>query len=194
MATRRLVGLIGLLLLVSLTSAKAQYHPQTLPVSYYAQETDFWCWAAGAEMLMAYSGTDVPQCQQANKRFSKNDCCPSSTALSYCVKGGEPLFLPFGVKPQIRPSLTPAEVIQQLEQDKKPFMFRWDYPGDHNPPDFSHFIVAIGTTYIKGELYLVVLDPHPGADMISPILSYPNFVQGSGYKLGEVIYALAKYP
>jgi Papain-like cysteine protease AvrRpt2 len=41
------------------------------------QETPVWCWAASGEMVMDFLGTDVSQCDEANKRFGRNDCCNS---------------------------------------------------------------------------------------------------------------------
>src|SRR5215208_2563397 len=43
----------------------------TQAVTLRPQETSMWCWAASGEMAMDFLGTDVSQCDQANKRFGR---------------------------------------------------------------------------------------------------------------------------
>lgn len=144
-------------------------------------------------MLMTYAGASPPeqisQCEQANKRFSTTDCCHPGRPPVYCNAGSEPQFEPFGFAASTAATFTEAEVKAQLQERREPFIFRWDYEDD-----LRHFAIAIGTSYLNGELYLVVLDPHPSPVMVGPFLSYDAFLKGSGYKLGEVIYGLHKKP
>ena len=65
------------------------------PVTLKAQETNMWCWAASGEMVMDFLGTNVTQCDQANKRFGRNDCCNTPTPNA-CINGGWPEFDKYG--------------------------------------------------------------------------------------------------
>src|SRR5678815_5331156 len=68
------------LLACALLSASCACTPEpiaTVSVSLRGQETSVWCWAASGEMCMDFLGTDVSQCDEANKRFGRTDCCNS---------------------------------------------------------------------------------------------------------------------
>src|SRR4051812_3146378 len=64
-------------------------------VNFHAQETSMWCWAASGQMVMEFLGTNVTQCDEANKRFGKSNCCNKPTP-NECVKGGWPEFDKYG--------------------------------------------------------------------------------------------------
>src|SRR5665213_927301 len=59
----------------------------SLNVVLRAQKTEQWCWAASAQMLMEYLGKTVEQCDQANVRLGRSDCCKSPTPTA-CIAGG----------------------------------------------------------------------------------------------------------
>ena len=50
-------------------------------VSLRGQETPVWCWAASGEMCMDFLGTDVSQCDEANKRFGRIGDAPTQDQL-----------------------------------------------------------------------------------------------------------------
>ena len=58
-------------------------------VTLRPQETSMWCWAASGEMVMDFLGTDVGQCDEANKRFGRSDCC-NNPVPNACVNEGWP--------------------------------------------------------------------------------------------------------
>ena len=83
----------------------------TQPVTLRPQETSMWCWAASGEMAMDFLGTDVTQCDQANRRFGRNDCC-NNPVPGACVNGGWPEFnkYAFNVEHTTDAALTWAQV------------------------------------------------------------------------------------
>jgi hypothetical protein len=74
------VGLVGVELSASV--AHAGYNSLALP--YYGQTESEWCAIASAEMLLAYYGSSVQQCEMANYDFGRTDCCsnPSSSTCN----------------------------------------------------------------------------------------------------------------
>jgi hypothetical protein len=61
----------------------------TLDVPLDPQKTSMWCWAASGEMCMDFLGGNVEQCDEANKEFSRTDCCNNPTPGD-CINGGWP--------------------------------------------------------------------------------------------------------
>ena len=70
----------------------AQSH---LAVTLRPQQTNMWCWAARAQMVMEFLGVSVQQCAEANNEFGRSDCCGSPTPGA-CVNGGWPEFDKYG--------------------------------------------------------------------------------------------------
>src|SRR3546814_15936252 len=48
----------------------------TVPIR--AQETGNWCWIANAQMVHAYFGHSITQCELANSRLGRTDCCTTA--------------------------------------------------------------------------------------------------------------------
>src|ERR1700687_785173 len=45
------------------------------PVTLRPQETNNWCWAATTQMITEFLGHGKNQCDLANLRFGRTDCC-----------------------------------------------------------------------------------------------------------------------
>ncbi|HEY6901208.1 MAG TPA: papain-like cysteine protease family protein, partial [Puia sp.] len=70
------------------------------PVTLYPQKTSMWCWAASGEMCMNFLGANIQQCDEANKRFGRTDCCNAPVPTA-CVNGGWPEFDKYGFKADV---------------------------------------------------------------------------------------------
>jgi hypothetical protein len=82
MTKQRRVLQWGAALAVSLAAAGA--HASTsLSLPYYGQSQSEWCAIASAEMLLAFYGSSVSQCEMANLDFGRTDCC-SNPSSSVC--------------------------------------------------------------------------------------------------------------
>ena len=57
-----------------------------VPNTLRSQETNNWCWAATTQMLAQHFGITVKQCDLANHRFGKTNCCNEQTAETPCPK------------------------------------------------------------------------------------------------------------
>ncbi|WP_407036422.1 papain-like cysteine protease family protein [Facivitalis istanbulensis] len=68
------------------TTAVPPGAPPILPVPYYHQEQDFWCWAACGRMLLGFFRlTDAQQCEFAERAFH-GGCC-ATPGSSTCNNG-----------------------------------------------------------------------------------------------------------
>jgi hypothetical protein len=130
-----------------------------LKVTLRAQELDRWCWAANGQMIMEYLGQTVGQCDQANKRFGRGDCCPTRDASEPdgCNRSGWPEFNKYGFtySETHNSALNWDQLRTEIDQGR-PFAFSWQ--GDGGP---GHMMVAIGYQAIPSGQYVIINDPWP---------------------------------
>lgn len=69
---------------------------KVLPIPFAHQEQTNWCWAACCQMVLAYRGIPVQQCDMASFQFGAN-CC-AAPASSTCNQGAwpEPVYRHWG--------------------------------------------------------------------------------------------------
>ncbi|HEY2746553.1 MAG TPA: C39 family peptidase [Polyangia bacterium] len=86
MTEQRRVLQWGAALAVGLAAAGAHATTtsKSLALPYYGQSQSNWCAIASAEMLLAFNGSSVQECEMANYDFGRSDCCtnPSSAACN----------------------------------------------------------------------------------------------------------------
>lgn len=149
----------------------------SLSVTLRPQETNQWCWAAGGEMCMDFLGTNVAQCDEANKRLGRLDCCNSPTPTA-CIQPGWPEFEKYDFSVKTTPwgtALTWEQLKDEIDGDKKPFCFSWGWTGGG-----GHLMVAYGYSTVAGVNYVAVNNPWPpnvGTDQVIP---YDKFVSLAG--------------
>jgi hypothetical protein len=146
-----------------LLSARTGCEPpaaSALSVTLRPQETEKWCWAASAQMVMEYLGKQVEQCKQANDRLNRNDCCKNPTPRD-CIKGNWPDFKKYGFTFQqtTNAPLSWTTLKVQLAPNScagTPFAFTWQYPNNGG----GHMMVATGYfTDVDGKRYVFVNNP-----------------------------------
>ncbi len=130
-----------------------------LPVALDGQQTGMWCWAASGQMTMNYihPASNVQQCDEANKRFGRTDCC-GNPVPSGCVNGGWPEYGKYNFKADVTSNtgLTWAQLTDQIFCQKKPFAFSWHWNGGG-----GHMMVATGYQTLNGVNYVWVNNPWP---------------------------------
>ena len=137
-----------------------------LSVTRYSQETNNWCWAASAQMVMYYvnSNYNIPQCYQASRRFFPNNnlnyCCsdPQKNSTSYCNKGGwgDSSFNYWGFTYNTTESYISWDGLVGQINNNKPIWYAWVWA----PFDWSnggHALVAKG--YSSNGSYVNYWDP-----------------------------------
>jgi hypothetical protein len=151
-----------------------------LPTPITGQQTRMWCWAASGEMTMNFQGAAVTQCDEANQRFKKADCCNMPTP-AHCVKGGWPEYPKYGFAAEVTSNapLSWADVKDEIYCDKRPFAFSWRWVGGG-----GHMMVVTGYVQLNGENHVVINDPLPWATAeggSQRISLYNAYVSGPGY-------------
>ncbi len=158
----------------------------SVPATLNGQQTDMWCWAASGQMTMNYlrPASNVQQCDEANKRFSRTDCCTSPVAGA-CVNGGWPEYEKYEFKATTTSDapLTWDQIRNQVYCAKKPFAFAWHWNGGG-----GHMMVATGYVTIDGTNYVSVNNPWPPSvpqlsanGGVQEVYTYDKYVGGTGY-------------
>ena len=158
------------------------------PVSLRAQETSMWCWAASGEMCMDFLGTNVSQCDEANKRFGRTDCC-NNPVPGACVNGGWPEFSKYGFTSDhtSNTALTWEQLKYQIYCLHKPVAFSWHWNGGG-----GHMMVAYGYVVINGTQYVSISDPWAPNVGNQRFITYADYVSGSGYTHWDDYYNITK--
>jgi hypothetical protein len=135
-----------------------------------------WCWAASGQMTMNFihPGSNVVQCDEANKRFGRNDCC-NNPVPGGCVQGGWPEYEKYNFASQTTSDapLSWDKVKDQIYCARKPFAFSWHWPGGG-----GHMMVAVGYITLNGTNYVVVNDPLPVGAGSQWVNTYDYYVGG----------------
>jgi hypothetical protein len=158
------------------------------PVSLRGQETPVWCWAASGEMCMDFLGTDVSQCDEANKRFGRTDCCNTPRPAA-CVDTGWPEFDKYGFtfNRTHDTALTWAQLKEQIYCKRKPFAFSWHWSGGG-----GHMMVVKGYAEVGGTNWVYYDNPLPVGAGSHEFKTYTDWVSASGYTHWDDFYDITK--
>jgi len=141
------------------------------------QEVELWCWAACGEMVMEKLGNAITQCDQANMRFGRTDCCESPTSDD-CNRGGWPQFNMYEFKADstLDAALSWEDVQHQIDCQKTPFCatWKWDEGG-------GHMMVISAYKIEDGEKWVMLDDPYPVNAGLSSWIRHSEYVSGPGY-------------
>ena len=161
---------------------------KSLSTTLRPQETNMWCWAASGEMCMDFLGTDVQQCDEANKRFGRTDCC-SSPVPGACINGGWPEFdkYNFSFSRTSNTALTWDQLKEQIYCKNKPVAYSWHWNGGG-----GHMMVARGYVTLEGVNYVYISDPWPPNTGDLRIITYAAYVSGAGYTHWDDFYDITK--
>lgn len=154
----------------------------TVPNTLRAQQTNNWCWAAVTQMLAQHVGNSVAQCDLANHRFGRTDCCDNQNAGSDCPKTDACnmpgwLELDFaGVKfEEQEAARTWAEIRSQIYCSKKPMGYAYGTPGV-----VGHVVVIKGYITVAGTNYVILNDPWAPCVGSERLLEYSSYADPPG--------------
>ncbi|WP_028316642.1 papain-like cysteine protease family protein [Desulfatibacillum aliphaticivorans] len=161
-----------------------------LEVELIPQETEQWCWAASAEMIMKYLGRDVPQCEQANTEFKRNDCCGDPVPKE-CVKPGSPQFAHWDFLYRF---IDPPDVLSfhDLKHEfcsNRPVQFVWKWTGGKKG---AHEMVATG--YSDYDQMIHINNPWPVDSGEVAWITYSEYVSGKDHTHGRDYYDIHYNP
>ncbi|MEI7743624.1 MAG: papain-like cysteine protease family protein [Chloroflexota bacterium] len=164
--------LAGLVLVVSMSNLGApSVYAATINVALNApitgQQQSQWCWAASTKSAVQYIfGISYSQCQQANDRFNRSDCCtnPSSTNCnqsSPLADVGNYLASKKGINSTHEwSSLSWSQAKSELGTARRPFLVRYGWDGGFD----GHIVVARGyVDYDTAADSIGVMDPNGGS-------------------------------
>ncbi len=161
---------------------------RVLNMALKAQEANFWCWAASGEMIMEKLGASITQCDEANKRFGREDCCISSTSDD-CDRGGWPEFEKYGYLAERTndEALSWEEVKKQIDCQKAPFCVTWKWIEGG-----GHMMVISAYKNVNGENKVKIRDPLPVGSGSSRWVRYSEYVSGPGYTHWDDFFNIKK--
>ncbi len=153
-----------------------------VPNTLRPQETNNWCWAAVTQMLAQHVGISVNQCDLANHRFGKTDCCNNQNGNSSCPKTddcnlpGWPELDFAGVKfSESGTALSWADVQRQIYCSKKPMGYAYGTSGV-----VGHVVLIKGYVTVAGTDYVVLNDPWSPCSGAERLITYAEYVDPAG--------------
>lgn len=153
-----------------------------VPSNLRSQETNNWCWAATTQMLAQHLSISVNQCDLANQRFGRTDCCDPQTAGTACPKRNEcnmPGWLMLdevGIKfNESNSALSWADLKKQIYCSKKPMGYAYGTPGV-----VGHVLVIKGYITLAGTNYLVLNDPWAPCTGEQRTITYDEYADPTG--------------
>lgn len=174
-------GIVGSILFLS----GCCNHPEiiaSVPNTLRPQETNNWCWAATTQMLSQHVGISVNQCDLANHRFGKTNCCDFQNANQSCPKTNDcntPGWLELdyaGVEFEETASARSwAKMRSQLYCAKKPMGYAYGTPGV-----VGHVLVIKGYASLNGTNYVVLNDPWNPCSGQQRIITYDEYADPAG--------------
>jgi len=146
------------------------------------QETNNWCWAAVTEMIAENEGLPIKQCDLANHRFTKTNCCDFQNSNQSCPKTNDCnspgwLELDFaGVNfSETTSPLSFAKIKKEIFCSKNLLGFAYGTPGV-----VGHVVTIKGYLTISNVDYLVIGDPWSPCDGSERIITYDDYVDPTG--------------
>ncbi len=128
----------------------------TLPMNPTEQKGDLLCWAATSHMAMRMfpppDGGNIRQCEQANNRFGRNDCCANSTTDELgnqaCDRTGWPEWSKYDFHALTGKIINWGELVTYLCQRHTPILYAYRYVRNAS----LHMKIAYGyqTTLVEG--------------------------------------------
>jgi len=157
-------------------------------VQLRAQETNEWCWASSGQMVMAFLSKKVTQCDEADQRFGRTDCCGASTPID-CIRGGWPEFDKYGFTFAVKHgALTWDELRTEIATNRRPFAFSWMWRQGG-----GHMMVVTG--FYEGpqqKQYVSINDPWPPNIGDERDILYDAFVEGADHTHWDDYYLVAR--
>ncbi len=153
-----------------------------VPNTLRPQQTANWCWAATTQMLAQHVGKSVTQCDLANHRFGKSNCCNDEPTDNSCRKTNDcntPGWLELdyaGVTASTSESALSWDVLRkQIFCAKKPMGYAYGTPGI-----VGHVLVIKGYITVNNTNYLVLNDPWAPCNGEERLIPYHEYADPAG--------------
>lgn len=154
----------------------------SVPNTLRPQQTNNWCWAAVTQMLAQHVGISVNQCDLANYRFGRTDCCNNQHTGSNCPKTDScntPGWLELDFAGVAFQETTAARTWEQLRSQlycaKKPMGYAYGTPGV-----VGHVVVIKGYVSVGGTNYVILNDPWAPCTGSERLITYAEYADPAG--------------
>ena len=156
------------------------------------QETSKWCWAATTQMGMETLGEFIEQCEMANLRFSRNDCCTTGCPKNpSCSMPGWTMFSEFGYT--FGSSVTPLSwqlIKDQICSTKKPMAYAYGPKSG----GIGHVVVVYGFIETDSSQTVLIRDPGPPCTGRTRAIGYQEYSNSATTDHWVTMYNLTKTP
>lgn len=146
------------------------------------QETNNWCWAATTQMIAQNEGISKTQCELANHRFGKTNCCDDEPTDNTCRKTNDcnsPGWLELdysGLKfSETSTALSWEELKRSIYCSKDILGFAYGQSGV-----VGHVVAVKGYVTVNGINYVVLNDPWSPCMGQERLITYDEYVNPSG--------------
>lgn len=144
-----------------------------LDLTLHAQETNNWCWAGTTQMITEYLGHGVAQCDLANQRFGRSDCCQGNCPKNAaCNMPGWTMFVESGFSLQTSGApLAWDKVRREIACAKRPMSYAYGPKSG----GVGHVVVVSGYLQVASARYLAISDPWAPCSGTFRYLSYDEY-------------------
>lgn len=146
------------------------------------QETNNWCWAAVTQMIAENEGKIVTQCDLANHRFGKNNCCDFQNNGQSCPKTNDcntPGWLELdyaGLKfNESATALSWDKLKKNIACSKNVLGYAYGTSGV-----VGHVVAVKGYMVLNGTNYVVLNDPWAPCAGQERVITYDQYVDPAG--------------
>lgn len=154
----------------------------SVPNTLRPQQTNNWCWAAVTQMLAQHVGIAVNQCDLANHRFGRTDCCNNQNQGSDCPKTDScntPGWLELDFAGLTFEESATARTWDQLKSQiycsKKPMGYAYGTSGV-----VGHVVLIKGYITVAGTDYVVLNDPWSPCNGAERLITYSEYADPAG--------------
>lgn len=157
------------------------------PVTLRAQETGNWCWAATTQMITEFLEHGRTQCDLANERFARNDCCTSGCPKNAaCNIPGWTMFTECGFTySNSSTPLTWEKIKFEIYCAKKPLSFAYGPKSG----GVGHVLVIYGYAEIGDDKFLSLKDPWSPCNGTDRFITYQEYSNSATHNHWETAYS-----
>src|SRR5262245_9903286 len=171
-----LLGVGGVIVMPGCCNPNATVGSQA--VTLRPQETNNWCWAATTQMITDFLGHGRTQCDLANQRFTRTDCCndepsdPTCRKTNNCNMPGWTMFSESNF--DATASATPLSwdsIKNQIYCAKKPMSYAYGPKSG----GVGHVVVINGYFEVGGIRWVVVVDSWAPCNGATRAITYEEY-------------------
>ncbi len=176
------IGIMALFLIVLQGCCKPSEVIGSVNNTLHPQETNNWCWAGVTQMIAQNEGITVTQCDLANHRFGKTNCCDFQNSGQSCPKTNDcnsPGWLELdysGLKfSESETALTWDKLKKNIYCSKNVLGFAYGTDGV-----VGHVVAIKGYVTVAGTNYVVLNDPWGPCMGQERMITYDEYVNPTG--------------